>query len=141
MTNSIMETLSQLPSPPLSPSYHYNNIDNELKTLEIKLLIRKQKILFFFVSMKWKRFFEDFWVHPMYLSLQSYQFFKLFEEVKNNNEQGIIEIEVPSLKTFAFILYWIYTGDKTKLFDIAKLDELFCKGIMENIQYLDVEIN
>jgi len=88
-----------------------------------------------------KEEYQDFWVHPMILSLQSYQFYKLFEEVKNNKEEGIIEIEVPSLKTFAVILYWIYTGDSSKLLEIAKLDESLCKGIMENIQCLEIEID
>ncbi|KAL6611883.1 hypothetical protein LY90DRAFT_708615 [Neocallimastix californiae] len=84
--------------------------------------------------------FQEFWVHPMFLSLQSFQFFKLFEEAKENNEQGIIEIEVPYLDSFAYVLYWLYTGDNSKFLEIAKLDESFCKGIMENIKLLDVNL-
>jgi len=85
--------------------------------------------------------FQEFWVHPMFLSLQSFQFFKLFEEIKNNNEEEeIIEIEVPSLNTFPVILYWLYTGNESKLLEIAKLDETLCKGIMENIQFLEINM-
>jgi len=84
--------------------------------------------------------YQDFWVHPMFLTLQSYQFFKLFEEIKENNEQGLIEIEVPSLKTFPVVLYWIYTGDMAKLLEIAKLDETLCKGIKENIECLEINM-
>ncbi|KAL6590683.1 hypothetical protein U3516DRAFT_919967 [Neocallimastix sp. 'constans'] len=87
-----------------------------------------------------KEIYEDFWVHPIFLSSQSYQFFKLFEEVKTKQEQGIIEIEVPSIKAFAFVLYYMYTGDLSKLLEIAKLDESYCKGIMESIQYLEINI-
>jgi len=83
--------------------------------------------------------YQEFWVHPIYLTLQSYQFFKYFEEVKANNEQ-VLEIEVPSLKTFAVVLYWIYTGDKSKVLEIAKIDDTLCKGIMENIQCLEVNM-
>ena len=89
---------------------------------------------------KGKDSYEDFWVHPIFLSLQSFQFFKLFEEIQNNKEQGIIEIEVPSLKTFAFVLYWIYTGDISKILEIGKLDSSYCKGIMENIECLDIKM-
>ncbi|ORX79119.1 hypothetical protein BCR32DRAFT_328254 [Anaeromyces robustus] len=88
-----------------------------------------------------KDIYQEFWVHPMFLSLQSYQFFKLFEEVKKNNEQGVIEIEVPSLRAFPIVLYWIYTGDLTKLLELAKLDESLCKGIMENIECLEIQMN
>ncbi|KAG4102760.1 hypothetical protein H8356DRAFT_1649821 [Neocallimastix lanati (nom. inval.)] len=84
--------------------------------------------------------YQEFWVHPIFLSLQSFQFFKLFEEVKENNEQGTIEIEVPYLDSFAFVLYWLYTGDNSKLLEIAKLDENFCKGIMENIELLEINM-
>eukprot|EP00833_Pecoramyces_ruminatium_P013798 jgi/Orpsp1_1/1187830/evm.model.d7180000060435.1 len=85
--------------------------------------------------------YDEFWVQPMFLSLHSYQFFKLFEEVKENKDQGVIEIEVPSLKAFAFVLYYIYTGDNTKLFEIAKLNETICKGIMENIERLEINMS
>ncbi|KAG4090686.1 hypothetical protein H8356DRAFT_1430964 [Neocallimastix lanati (nom. inval.)] len=84
--------------------------------------------------------YQEFWVHPMFLSLQSFQFFKLFEEIKENNEEGIIEIEIPSLKSFAIVLYYLYTGDKSKLFKIAKIDESLCKGIMENIECLEINM-
>ena len=82
--------------------------------------------------------YQEFWVHPMILSLQSFQFFKLFNSLKNKNEGEIIEIEVPSLKTFAIILYYIYTGDSSKVLEIAKLEELLCKGIIDNIHYLEI---
>ncbi|KAG4090696.1 hypothetical protein H8356DRAFT_1712079 [Neocallimastix lanati (nom. inval.)] len=84
--------------------------------------------------------FLEFWVHPIFLSLHSFQFFKLFEEVKENNEQNTLEIEVPYLESFAFILYWIYTGDNSKLLETAKLDEHFCKGTMENIELLEINM-
>jgi hypothetical protein len=84
--------------------------------------------------------FQDFWVHPMFLSLQSFQFYKLFEEVKKNNEQGIIEIEVPSLKAFPYVLYWIYTGDISKILEVSKFDETLCQGIMETIQYFEINM-
>ncbi|KAG4100510.1 hypothetical protein H8356DRAFT_1659585 [Neocallimastix lanati (nom. inval.)] len=84
--------------------------------------------------------FEEFWVHPFYLSLQSFQFYKLFEEIRNNNEQGIIEIEVPSLKTFALVLYFLYTGDISKVLEVGKLDENLCKGIIENINCLEINM-
>jgi len=84
--------------------------------------------------------FQEFWVHPMYLSLQSFQFFKLFDEGNCNNENGIIEIEVPSLETFPLILYWLYTGNQDKVLEIGKLDETLCNGIMDNILYLDINI-
>ncbi|KAG4090680.1 hypothetical protein H8356DRAFT_1052812 [Neocallimastix lanati (nom. inval.)] len=84
--------------------------------------------------------YQEFWVHPMFLSLQSFQFFKLFEEVKENNEQGVIEIEIPSLKSFAIVLYYLYTGDKAKLLKVAKMEESLCKGIMENIECLEINM-
>ncbi|KAL6591107.1 hypothetical protein U3516DRAFT_805739 [Neocallimastix sp. 'constans'] len=86
-----------------------------------------------------KENYKDFWVHPLYLSLQSYQFFKLFEEIKNDKEEDtIIEIEIPSLNTFPVILYWIYTGNLNKLLEIAKLDKFLCEGIIKNILTLDI---
>jgi len=88
-----------------------------------------------------KETYQDFWVHPVFLSLQSFQFFKLFEEVKKNNEQGIIEIEVPSLRAFPVVLYWIYSGDYAKLLDVARLDESLCQDIMETIQYLEIDMS
>ncbi|KAG4089789.1 hypothetical protein H8356DRAFT_1314377 [Neocallimastix lanati (nom. inval.)] len=84
--------------------------------------------------------FQEFWVHPVYLSLQSFQFYKLFDEVSRNKEDGVIEIEVPSLETFPVILYWLYTGDQDKVLEIGKVDETLCKGIMDNIQYLEINI-
>jgi len=93
--------------------------------------------------------FEEFWVHPLFLSLQSFQFFKLFEEIRNSGsskegspeqQEEVIEIEVPSLRSFAFVLYYLYTGNNAKLFEIAKLDESFCKGIMENIECLEINM-
>eukprot|EP00833_Pecoramyces_ruminatium_P000153 jgi/Orpsp1_1/1174185/evm.model.c7180000049192.1 len=85
-----------------------------------------------------KDIYQEYWVHPMFLSLHSYQFFKLFEEIKENNEQGVIEIEVPSLKAFAFVLYYIYTGDNAKFNEVAKLDQTYFKGVLENIECLEV---
>ncbi|KAL6611881.1 hypothetical protein LY90DRAFT_636484 [Neocallimastix californiae] len=61
-------------------------------------------------------------------------------EIKENNEEGIIEIEIPSLKSFAVVLYYLYTGDKSKLFEIAIIDENLCKGIMENIECLEINM-
>ncbi|KAG4089790.1 hypothetical protein H8356DRAFT_1366744 [Neocallimastix lanati (nom. inval.)] len=84
--------------------------------------------------------FKDFWVHPIYLSLQSFQFFKLFNDINVDNKKGIIEIEVPSLTTFSIILYWLYTGNQDKVLEFGKLDETLCKGIIENIQYLEINI-
>ena len=84
--------------------------------------------------------YQEFWVHPMFLTLQSFQFFKLFEEINENHEEGIIEIEIPSLKSFAIVLYYLYTGDKNKVFEIARLDENLCKGIMENIECLEINM-
>jgi len=84
--------------------------------------------------------YQEFWVHPMFLSLQSFQFFKLCEEIKENNEQGVIEIEIPSLKSFAIVLYYLYTGDKAKLLKVAKMEESLCKGIMENIECLEINM-
>jgi len=81
--------------------------------------------------------YKDFWVHPMILSLQSFQFFKLFKDIKNIEEK-IIEIEVPSLDTFAVVLYCIYTGDNSKVLEIGKLNETLCQGIIKNIQCLEV---
>ncbi|KAG4092285.1 hypothetical protein H8356DRAFT_1703851 [Neocallimastix lanati (nom. inval.)] len=83
--------------------------------------------------------YKEFWVHPMILSLQSFQFFKLFKEIKNNKEE-IIEIEVPSLDAFAVVLYYIYTGDNSKILEIGKLDGTLCQGIINNIQSLEVII-
>eukprot|EP00833_Pecoramyces_ruminatium_P018559 jgi/Orpsp1_1/1192591/evm.model.d7180000094477.1 len=84
-----------------------------------------------------KDYYEDFMVHPMFLSLHSYQFFKLFEEIKEENEQdGVIEIEVPDLKAFSFVLYFIYTGDNDKFNEIAEFNKTFYKGVVENIKYL-----
>ncbi|KAG4102755.1 hypothetical protein H8356DRAFT_1032239 [Neocallimastix lanati (nom. inval.)] len=85
--------------------------------------------------------YQEFWVHPMFLTLQSFQFFKLFEEINENHEEGIIEIEIPSLKSFAIVLYYLYTGDKNKVFEIARLDENLCKGIMENIECLEINMD
>jgi len=73
----------------------------------------------------------------MILSLQSFQFFKLFKDIKNIEEK-IIEIEVPSLDTFAVVLYCIYTGDNSKVLEIGKLNETLCQGIIKNIQCLEV---
>ncbi|KAG4102754.1 hypothetical protein H8356DRAFT_1649815 [Neocallimastix lanati (nom. inval.)] len=84
--------------------------------------------------------YQEFWVHPMFLSLQSFQFFKLFEEIEENHEEGVIEIEIPSLKSFAIVLYYLYTGEKSKVYEIAKLDESLCKGIMENIECLEINM-
>ncbi|ORX61109.1 hypothetical protein BCR36DRAFT_579166 [Piromyces finnis] len=88
-----------------------------------------------------KETFQDFWVHPIFLSLQSFQFYKLFEEIKKNNEQGIIEIEVPSLNAFPIVLYWIYTGNMTKLLEVAKINNSLCKGIIVTIQYLELDMS
>jgi len=85
--------------------------------------------------------YEDFWVHPMFLSLQSFQFFKLFEEIQNEKEEGIIEIEIPSLKSFAIVLYLLYTGNISKVLEIGKMDESICKGIIENIQCLEIDMS
>jgi len=85
--------------------------------------------------------YEDFWVHPMFLSLQSFQFFKLFEEIQNEKEEGIIEIEIPSLKSFAIVLYLLYTGNISKILEICKMDESICKGIIENIQCLEIDMS
>lgn len=87
--------------------------------------------------------FLSFWVHPLYLSLQSYQFFKLFEEINSEGEESgdksEIEIEVPSLQTFPSILHYLYTGKTTSLVNVAKMDENLCKGIIENIKYFNLE--
>ncbi|KAG4090695.1 hypothetical protein H8356DRAFT_1052847 [Neocallimastix lanati (nom. inval.)] len=83
-------------------------------------------------------YLKEFWVHPIFLSLQSFQFFKLFEENKENNEQEVLEIEVPSIKAFTIILYWLYTGDNSKILEIAKVDEELFKGIMEIIELLEI---
>eukprot|EP00833_Pecoramyces_ruminatium_P015744 jgi/Orpsp1_1/1189776/evm.model.d7180000074393.1 len=93
-----------------------------------------------------KDIFQDFWVHPVFLSLQSFKFFKLFEEAeedyheqKQEQEQDIFEIEVPNLKAFDFLLYFIYTGDRAKFNEIKETDPNFYKGIEEDIE--DLQIN
>eukprot|EP00833_Pecoramyces_ruminatium_P015537 jgi/Orpsp1_1/1189569/evm.model.d7180000072942.1 len=97
-----------------------------------------------------KDFFHDYWVHPMFLTLQSFKFFKLFEEIMEDNEQeqeqeqeqekDIIEIEVPNLQAFDFVLYFIYTGDNEKFNEIAETDSSFYKGIEEDIEYLEINM-
>jgi len=84
--------------------------------------------------------FQKFWVHPLYLSLQSFPFFKLFEEIKEDNIQGIIEIEVSSLKAFNALLYYLYTGSKIEILESLKLDKTYYKGIMEMLIYLEISM-
>ncbi|KAG4090681.1 hypothetical protein H8356DRAFT_1341283 [Neocallimastix lanati (nom. inval.)] len=49
-----------------------------------------------------------------------------YQEFWVNNEQEIIEIEIPSLNSFTIILYYFYTSNNTKLFKVAKLEENLC---------------
>ncbi|KAG4102752.1 hypothetical protein H8356DRAFT_1649809 [Neocallimastix lanati (nom. inval.)] len=84
--------------------------------------------------------YGEFWVHPMFLSLQSFQFFKIFQKIKESDEQDIFEIKVPSLNTFSYVIYYLYTGDTTKILEIAKNDEIFYKGIMENFECLEINM-
>jgi hypothetical protein len=73
---------------------------------------------------------QEFWVHPVFLSLQSFPFFKLFETIKENNVQGTIEIKVSSLKIFTYVLYYLYTGIKTDILELSKSDENFYRAIL-----------
>lgn len=74
--------------------------------------------------------YQEFWVHPLFLSLQSFELFKLFEDLKTEKEEDVVEIEVPSLDTFANLLKWIYTGD----FQCSNTT-----GLKSNIDYFSME--
>ncbi|KAG4090678.1 hypothetical protein H8356DRAFT_1712056 [Neocallimastix lanati (nom. inval.)] len=84
--------------------------------------------------------YEEFWVHPMFLTLQSFQFFKLFNEIDESNEQGDIEINVPSLNSFVYVLHYLYTGDSTEIIDMAEADETLYKEIMEIFECLEINL-
>ncbi|ORY14112.1 hypothetical protein LY90DRAFT_518092 [Neocallimastix californiae] len=84
--------------------------------------------------------FQEFRIHPKYLSLQSFTFFRLFEEIKENNIGGIIEIEVSSLKIFSSVLYYLYTGIKTEIFERSKSNEFNYNNFMEMLTYLEINM-